>query len=37
MATFRDKIKRGKAKGEVKGVSVLIELVIRKGSIETGG
>ncbi|OBT95970.1 hypothetical protein VE01_06687 [Pseudogymnoascus verrucosus] len=37
MATFRDEIKRGKAKGEVKGVSVLVEPVMRKGGVETGG
>jgi hypothetical protein len=36
IATFRDEIKRAKVKGEVKGVSVLVEPVMRKGSAETG-
>ena len=37
MATFRDEIKRAKTKGEVKGASVLVEPVMRKGGAETGG
>lgn len=37
IATFRNEIRRAKEKGEVKGVSVLVEPVMRKGGAETGG
>ena len=37
MATFRDEIKRAKAKCEVKGASVLVEPVMRRDGAETGG
>jgi hypothetical protein len=37
MATFRDEIKRAKAKCEVNGASVLVEPVMRRNGAETVG
>ncbi|KAL5350986.1 hypothetical protein ACLOAV_004559 [Pseudogymnoascus australis] len=37
MATFRDEIKRAETKGGLRGVSVLVESVMRKGDAKTGG